>query len=242
MMQTNPRFDFVYDKACAFLLKIGANSLPVNPFAAVAACRWALVSYRELCAELPRASAPRASAPRASAPRASTTDGVTADDIAAACCSKDGITVFSGNNFCIAYNDAIRVKSRISFTLMHEAGHIACGHFGEGRSSLCPSTYKVFEDEANFFAANVLAPAAVVTACGFTTPELLKAACGISYYAAKARVAQLRGWQPRPADDAILRAFATYIAVSRRRAGLPDIRSANTSADWPAVGDKTVTI
>lgn len=203
MIPTVPRYDIIYEKACAFLQKIGANSLPVNPFAAIAANGWALVTYSKLSAELPIPA--------------------TLEEIAEACRSKDGATVFSGTNYCIAYNETVRVKSRIAFTLMHEAGHIACGHF-DGRHSrssagLCLAEYKVLEDEANFFAANVLAPAAVVTACGLLTPELLKAACGISYSAAKSRLPQLNVWQPRPADDAVLRAFSTYIAVTRRRAG-----------------------
>jgi hypothetical protein len=193
----SPRFDFVYNKACEFLLSLCVSCLPVNPQELISRKRWGLVTYSELCSLVP--------------------DGATIEDIAEACQSRDGFTVYSGGNYCIAYNDAIRVKSRIAFTLMHEAGHIVCGHFSGHAPTLSGGEYRVFETEANYFASNVLAPAAVAAACDLRTPELLQAACGLSYDAAKARLNELNNWKSRPVDDKIWHAFDPYIRISSRR-------------------------
>lgn len=197
MAAQSPRFDFVYDKACEFLLSSGVCSLPVDPYKLIALKNWGLITYTKLCSLVPGKP--------------------TIDDIIAACRSSDGFTVASRGNYCIAYNDTVRVKSRIAFTLMHEAGHIVCGHFSGGSSMLSDGEYKTYETEANFFASNVLAPAAVVTSCGLMTAEMLKAACGLSYGAAKLRLNEIMYWKPRPIDDEILKAFDSYIRISLRR-------------------------
>lgn len=201
----SPRFDFVYDKACEFLLSLGVCSLPINPYELITQKKWGLVTYTQLCSLVP--------------------GGATINDIIMACRSSDGFTVLSKGNYCIAYNDTIHVKSRIAFTLMHEVGHIVCGHFNGNGPILLSKEYRAFETEANYFASNVLAPAAVVTACGLLTPEMFKAACGLSYFAAKSRLNELINWKPRSIDDKILKAFDSYIRISVRRRTLsqPDI-------------------
>lgn len=195
-MTEEPRRDLVYNLSGEFLLKLGVAALPVNPLELIACSRWGLVTYTELCGLLPGAK--------------------TAEDIAEACRSSDGFTVKSRGGYCIAYNDTVKVKSRVAFTLMHEAGHIVCGHFTGRTSSLGAGEYRALEAEANFFASNALAPAAVAVDCELTTAELLQAACGISHSAAAARLKELSGWQPRPIDEKIRRAFASYIRVARR--------------------------
>lgn len=217
MTVKSPRFDFVYNKACEFLLSMGISSVPVNPVSLISRSHWGLITYNELCSAVP--------------------GGDSVDDIAAACRSRDGFTVFSGRNYCIAYNDTVRVKSRVAFTLMHEVGHIVCGHFSGRATWLCAGLggdeYRVFEAEANYFAGNVLAPAAVVTACSLQKPELLKAACGLSRLAANARLSELAGWEPRPIDDEILRAFSTYIEICARRSHSNNVEVAFDEAIMP---------
>lgn len=195
-MISNNRCEYIYRKSCEFLLKSEIICLPVNPIDIIKKFHWGLVTYSELCSI--------------------TGTDVTVEDISDACRSRDGFTVFSGGNYCIAYNDKIRVKSRITFTLMHEAGHIVCGHFQQQESkNIC---YRDFECEANLFASNVLAPAAVVTECGFDTPELLQKACGLSHNAAKARLNELSGYRINSGDMDILKAFSSYIKICARRA------------------------
>jgi Zn-dependent peptidase ImmA (M78 family) len=196
MTSPKPRFGFVYDKACEFLLTQGIDSLPLNPFDIIHQNHWGLVTYSDLCTFVPSSAC--------------------ISDIALTCQSNYGFTVYNGNNYCIAYNEAISVKSRVNFTLMHEVGHIVCGHFDGSGSTLESGDYRRLEVEANFFATNVLAPAAVVTACGFNTPQLLHCACGISFEAAKVRLRQLQNFISTPADEKIRRAFSTYIKVNVR--------------------------
>lgn len=204
------RFDFVCRKSYEFLLSIGASSLPINPFEAIRKKHWGLTTYTELCAMVP--------------------GNVTVNDIAEACKSRDGFTVYSGGNYCIAYNDTVRVRNRIRFTLMHEAGHIICGHFNGGITDI--NQYRELESEANLFASNVLAPAAVIKACRLCTPEQLMAACGLSYNAAKVRLEQIMSIKQHPLDSKILKAFESYINICNRRI---DIGSADICLDSSAV-------
>lgn len=193
-MIPDKHFEYVYLKSCELLLNSGIICLPVNPYDIIKKNHWGLVSYTELCSIVGDASV---------------------DSIAEACKSRDGFTVFSGDNYCIAYNDTVRVKSRITFTLMHEAGHIVCRHFSG--HTLSRANYLAYENEANFFASNILAPAAVIKACGLNTPELLMAACGISYNAAKARLSNLDFQYIPDIDNKILKAFDSYISICKRR-------------------------
>ena len=197
MSSGNARLDFAYDRACELLLSAGVASLPINPLEIIKQKRWGIVTYSELCSLVP--------------------GGAMIKDIEQTCRSKDGFTVFSGGNFCIAYNDTIKIKSRIAFTLMHEAGHIMCGHFKGGASMLNGGEYRRLEAEANYFASNVLAPAAVINACGLRTPQLIKAACGISGKAAQTRFCEIASWEPRKIDEEITHAFRSYIRVISRR-------------------------
>lgn len=81
--------------------------------------------------------------------------------------TKDGLTVTStpqSKKFLITYNDKISTKSRINFTIAHELGHIALGHFEYVNDStvLSKEEYKVLEAEANAFAKELLAPFVVI--------------------------------------------------------------------------------
>lgn len=78
--------------------------------------------------------------------------------------TSDGLLLSKVNSKCndiIAYNDTIASKPRIGFTLSHELGHKKLGHnnlASEPLTSLPENEYVFLEQEANFFAKNILAP------------------------------------------------------------------------------------
>lgn len=68
--------------------------------------------------------------------------------------SSDGYSIETENNeWRIYYNDSCRNYGRVNQTVMHEIGHYALGHVGEG---------EVEESEAKFFAKYALAPPPLV--------------------------------------------------------------------------------
>lgn len=74
----------------------------------------------------------------------------------------------------ILYNDSLCIQ-RIRFSLMHELGHYILGHNIKS---------KEIEREADAFAANLLAPEAVIKYQGFYTAPSLSSYFGISIAAA----------------------------------------------------------
>ncbi|WP_342515449.1 ImmA/IrrE family metallo-endopeptidase [Sutcliffiella sp. FSL R7-0096] len=122
------------------------KTFPIDPFQIIENNKWGLVTYSELAWE----------------------KGVLVEDIIEAFQSEDGYTIYDGTNYTIAYNNTIKNRGRIRFTLMHEIGHIYMNHlvdFEETilmRNTLTEKKYKVLENEANSFARNILAPVMVV--------------------------------------------------------------------------------
>lgn len=192
MVTETPRTEFVHKRACEFILSSGITSLPVNPIEAIKKHNWGLVSYSQLSIEKGK-------------------------DLSLYFPSRDGFTVASENGYCIAYNDKRRSVCRINFTLMHEAGHIFLGHFKNGTTICNKEKYDVFEKEANLFASEVLAPRAVILSCPVSSPEILKAACGISHDAAVIAFDNLRSSKPLEIDRKIEDSFRTYITIHQRR-------------------------
>lgn len=186
----------IHRKACEFILSQDIRCLPIQPAALIEKNRWGLVTYRRL-AEL---------------------GNVKAVDVPSLVGSEDGFTIWNGRNYCIAYNDAVEVYGRVLFTLLHEIGHIVLGHFQmENGDRLHHIGDSRFEIEAGLFAAEVIAPAAVVTRCGFLTAGSLHCACGLSLEAAENRLLQLAHWVPDRYDEAVGRAMGDYIRQTSLR-------------------------
>lgn len=177
-------------RAAEFILASRLHTLPVRPGDLIRQHKWGLVSYAELSRRL----------------------GTDPAQIAGAAASRDGYTVYNGKNFCIAFNGAVEYRGRIAFTLMHEVGHIVLGHFrSKGSSRLLFADDPALEAQASRFAGDVLAPFAVLDACGYRTEGAVRGACGLTREAALHRLSELRGWRPGPLDAEILRAFAEYV-------------------------------
>lgn len=72
--------------------------------------------------------------------------------------------------YIIFYNDTIKNKARIRFTLAHELGHYILKHNEISdktkfmRYSLSDNEYDIFEKEANYFAKRLLAPLPIINA------------------------------------------------------------------------------
>ena len=79
----------------------------------------------------------------------------------------------NGKNYAIAYNNKIKPRKRINFTLAHEIGHIILNHHKDFevtttlQDNFTEEEYKILENEANCFARNILAPAPLVSGMKF---------------------------------------------------------------------------
>lgn len=98
-----------------------------------------------------------------------------------------GLSLKLNGELAIVYDDTM-INTRIRFTIAHELGHILLGHpercsrqdkFIKNRSEL--------EEEADKFAARILAPACVLHGLNVKSAEEIMAYCNISMAAARIR-------------------------------------------------------
>lgn len=138
-------------KAREFLFVTGICWLPVDPEAIFAHYGWYLLTWKEARQVLktpdPLFLKKTGAEARTSIPRG----------------TGDILTV---------YDASITPPTRIRWTLAHEIGHIVLGHLqyyqetGINRGGLTPAKCKVLEDEADFFAAELLEPMRLVKVLG----------------------------------------------------------------------------
>lgn len=107
--------------------------------------------------------------------------------------TQDAHTAFQAdtNQYIVVYNDDDRAMSalgRIRWTLAHELGHVILGHLAQDAGK----PYALKEQEADYFAAMLLAYPALIKACGISSPGSLQAFCGLSAPAAAARFTALQ--------------------------------------------------
>lgn len=95
----------------------------------------------------------------------------------------------------VYYNSKNNI-GRIRFSLMHELGHFILGHTTESEEN---------EDEANYFASNILAPRIIVYRNGFKTSDEIHDYFNISFSAANCVVRDMKHWCSTPIDNQILR-------------------------------------
>lgn len=104
------------------------------------------------------------------------------------------------NLYTTVYDDRIRPLERITYTLAHELGHIILGHLDDfektslSRGGLTEAEYKVLEEEADFFAAELLAPISIVKDLSITKPEPLRHIFKLSIKASDNRALDLAWW------------------------------------------------
>lgn len=90
-----------------------------------------------------------------------------------------------GNNKIVAYNEKKNFQ-RVRFSLMHELGHIVLNHRGE---------QKIYEQEANFFASNILAPRMVIHYANCKNAQDVSTLFQLSLQASDIAFNDYRKWQ-----------------------------------------------
>lgn len=85
----------------------------------------------------------------------------------------------------VAYNHKTNA-GRIRFSLMHELGHIVLSHTSHSQAN---------EDEADYFASNILAPRSVIFRSKVNTAEALREKFGLSYAAANIALDDYKRWK-----------------------------------------------
>lgn len=105
---------------------------------------------------------------------------------------ESGISLLIGTEYFIVYDDT-QSKGRCRFTIAHELGHIFLGHLliDSKGARIFDTSRPQIEQEADVFAARLLAPACVLWGLGLKTPEQISKVCEISYTAAKIRAERM---------------------------------------------------
>lgn len=125
------------------------RSFPIRPMEIIRRRGWQLRTYAQMAARYD--------------------EQATSADVADLFGSRDAVTsvrLEGGQpvHYLICYNDQTELPERLSFSLAHEIGHILLGHFAFGQPDGLPEHQaRLLDAEANAFAANLLAPAAIVS-------------------------------------------------------------------------------
>lgn len=114
--------------------------------------------------------------------------GTSVDEVSTLYDSNDACCTYrkTHNQYLIAYNDTIKSKQRIRFSLAHELGHYILKHneithkTSFARNSLSDADYQIFELEANCFARALLAPPIILKDFENFTPRIIEEVCGLS--------------------------------------------------------------
>lgn len=124
--------------------------------------------------------------------------GKTINDIIDAFRSQDGCTHYDlkHDRYLISINEAGRSKARIRWTIAHELGHISAGHFVEladqGIFAIPADGYQFMEEEADYFAASLLAPLPAIKAAHANNPDEIGKLFGLSSTASNYRLSEYR--------------------------------------------------
>ena len=95
------------------------------------------------------------------------------------------------NRCLILYNEA-QPDGRVLWTKAHEIGHVCLEHLCMAQSG---SYYKLFEDEADFFAWNLLAPLPIMRELAIQNPKQVQKRFGLSKQAADLHFARYVRWE-----------------------------------------------
>lgn len=201
-----PDREYAIRRAREFIFESNIIRLPIDPFAIYEQHGWYLFTWKEARQILGHADPlllrKYGAEARTSIPRG----------------SSEVLTV---------YDSSIKPKTRIRWTLGHEIGHIELGHLYNhdetalSRARLTPDKYKVLEDEAHLFAAELLVPIAMIKITGCSSPRDIMKVFQISQQAASNRWKDLIWWGSKAiateADAAFRQQFSTYLTTHKIR-------------------------
>lgn len=151
----------------------------------------------------------------------------TYQEVVHACNSLDGCTHYDvkKDRYLIAINDSDKYnasKARIRWTSAHELGHVLAGHFIElfdtGRT---PSSISDMEEEADYFAASLLAPLPAIKLLRAKRPADIRDWFGLSQTAAEYRWADYKKF---PIDTNL----EDYFHIFFPRSNMKDSQRLNT--------------
>jgi Zn-dependent peptidase ImmA (M78 family) len=94
-------------------------------------------------------------------------------------------TYLLNNKYLTVYKNDIKPYGRLVWTLAHELGHIVLGHLEDFeetdvRKTLTNKQYIILEKEADAFAAELLAPIALLKNIHCLSPAMIQAMCNVS--------------------------------------------------------------
>lgn len=132
--------------------------------------------------------------------------------------NESGASILVGNKWYIIYDNE-NTRKRCRFTVAHELGHIFLGHeLRKGYHARTFNTQKpAVEQEADAFAARLLAPACVLWALNKYTASDISKLCDISMTAAHYRAERMKILYSRnkfltsPLERAVYKNFEEYI-------------------------------
>ncbi|MCD7762781.1 MAG: ImmA/IrrE family metallo-endopeptidase [Lachnospiraceae bacterium] len=197
-----PRFDFVTQTAYKFLLECGYTRFPISPYDV-------LDELKDYVVCLPWSKAKKVM--KSEDPfhlRQQKAEGRT-------------IRMRSTGLYYIIYDD-VKVSSpdRISWTIMHEIGHVILGHLIEfsetalNRGGMTSEQYGVLEVEAHYFAAEFLMPTAILKYFTGITVDEIALLFGVSDEAAEKKYKRVFETDYLPSgkhDKLVLRNFYKFL-------------------------------
>ena len=213
-----PRFNFVTEKAYDLLLEYGYNRFPISPFQV-------LDDLSDFVTCLPWSEAKKI---------LKSSDPFHLREINA---EARTIRPRNGGKYYIVYDDVqVNSDARITWTLMHEIGHIILGHltdFGEtalDRGGLTEKKYGVLEVEAHYFAAEFLMPTALLKYFSEITVDEMVLLFGVSEEAARKKYNRVFNAKYMPHsvyDDKLVRNFYNFL-----EGGIDDTIYKNIYNSW----------
>lgn len=199
-----PRFDFVTQTAYKFLLECGYSRFPISPYDV-------LDELGDYVVCLPWTEAKKVM--KSEDPfhlRQLQAEGRT-------------IRVRTNGMYYIVYDDVtVNSPDRISWTIMHEIGHIILGHLVEfsetalNRGGMTSAQYGVLEVEAHYFAAEFLMPTAILKYFKGITVDEIALLFGVSDEAAEKKYKRVFESNYLPSgeyDKQVIRNFYRFLVT-----------------------------